>query len=203
MHSKEHSGGQALYPGAPQCLRFVINHSLVSPQLAVKIFPVPPFVLKAPENASVEAGEEAVFSCVVGGDPSPQIRWVRQGGRVSYVQASEEDAAVLRIKNVSEADAGKYVCQAENIAGELASPAFLNIQVPPVLVIRPQDKLVRPGDDVLLQCKVDPQQEALLFWQISGTSRSLLPGAKLDNMSVDKMGNLHIGKWSRLEILLD
>ena len=146
----------------------------------------------------MEAGEEAVFSCVVGGDPKPQIRWERQGGRVSYVQATEEDAAVLRIKNVSQADAGKYVCQAENIAGELASPAFLNIQVPPVFVIRPQDKLVRLGDDVLLQCKVDPQQEAQLFWQISGTSQSFLPGTKQDNLSVDKMGNLHIGKWSRL-----
>ena len=86
-------------------------------------------MIKAPENASVEAGEEAVFSCVVGGDPSPQISWVRQGGRVSYIPASEEDAAVLRIKNVSEAEAGKYVCHAENIAGELTSPAFLKIQV--------------------------------------------------------------------------
>ena len=159
-------------------------------------------MIKAPENASVEAGEEAVFSCVVGGDPSPQITWVRQGGRVSYVPASEEDAAVLRIKNVSEAEAGKYVCQAENIAGELTSPAFLSIQVPPVLVIRPQDKVVRLGDDVVLQCKVDPQQDALLFWQISGTAKSFLPGTKEDNLSVDKMGNLHIGKWSRLYILL-
>ena len=110
MHRPQHSGGQTLHPGAPQCLRFVSRQSPLTTSSS-RIFPVPPFVLKAPENASVEAGEEAVFSCVVGGDPSPQIRWVRQGGRVSYVQASEEDAAVLRIKNVSEAEAGKYVCQ--------------------------------------------------------------------------------------------
>ena len=201
MHSQEHGGGQALHPGPPQCLRFVLSQILLATTIC-QIFPVPPFILKAPENASVEAGEEAVFSCVVGGDPKPQIRWERQGGRVSYVQATEEDAAVLRIKNVSQADAGKYVCQAENIAGELASPAFLNIQVPPVFVIRPQDKLVRLGDDVLLQCKVDPQQESLLLWQISGSTKSFLPGTKQNNLSVDKMGNLHIGKWSRLYILL-
>ena len=146
----------------------------------------------------MEAGEEAVFSCVVGGDPSPQIRWVRQGGRVSYVQASEEDAAVLRIKNVSEAEAGKYVCQAENIAGELTSQAFLTIQVPPVFVIKPQDKVVKLGDDVVMQCKIDPKQEAVVFWQFSGISSSLLPGSKQENLSVDKMGNLHIGKWSTL-----
>ena len=201
MHSQEHGGGQALRTGPPQCLRFVLSQILLATTIC-QIFPVPPFILKAPENASVEAGEEAVFSCVVGGDPKPQIRWERQGGRVSYVQATEEDAAVLRIKNVSQADAGKYVCQAENIAGELASPAFLNIQVPPVFVIRPQDKLVRLGDDVLLQCKVDPQQESFLLWQISGSTKSFLPGTKQNNLSVDKMGNLHIGKWSRLYILL-
>ena len=74
-------------------------------------------MIKAPENASVDAGTEAKFSCVMGGDPSPQIKWIRKGGKVSYVSAAEDDAAVLRIKNVSEAESGKYVCQAENIAG--------------------------------------------------------------------------------------
>ena len=72
-----------------------------------------------------------------------------------------------------------------------------------MFVIKPQDKLVRLGDDALLQCKVDPQQDALLFWQISGSAKSILPGTKENNLSVDKMGNLHIGKWSRLYILLD
>ena len=87
---------------------------------------MPPFVIKAPENASVDAGTEAKFSCVMGGDPSPQIKWIREGGKVSYVSAAEDDAAVLRIKNVSEAESGKYVCQAENIAGDSSVSAFLS-----------------------------------------------------------------------------
>ena len=162
----------------------------------VFMFPVPPFVIKAPDNASVEAGEEAVFSCVVGGDPSPQIRWTREGGRVSHSQEEEEeeDAAVLRIKNATEDWAGKYVCHAENIAGQLSSEAFLTIQVPPVFIIKPQDKTVKVGEDVVFQCKIDPSQDAVLFWQVSGTSQSLLPGTKHENLSVDKLGNLHIGK---------
>ena len=156
--------------------------------------PVPPYVIKRPDNASVEAGQEAVFSCVVGGDPSPQVRWTKQGARINFVQEEEEDAAVLRIKNVTEAEAGKYVCRAENIAGKLSSEAFLSIQVPPVFIIRPQDKMVRLGDDIVMQCKIDPKQDAVLFWQVTGISKSLLPGTKQQNLSVDKMGNLHIGK---------
>ena len=87
-----------------------------------------PFVIKAPENISVDAGNDAKFSCVMGGDPSPQIKWIREGGKVSYVSSAEEDAAVLRIKNVTNTQAGKYVCQAENIAGDASMAAFLSIQ---------------------------------------------------------------------------
>ena len=89
---------------------------------------MPPFVIKAPDNASVDAGHEARFSCVMGGDPSPQIKWIRAGGKVSYLTSAEEDAAVLRIKNVSTAEAGEYLCQAENIAGDVSVSAYLSIQ---------------------------------------------------------------------------
>ena len=85
-------------------------------------------MIKAPENISVDAGNDAKFSCVMGGDPSPQIKWIREGGKVSYVSSAEEDAAVLRIKNVTNTQAGKYVCQAENIAGDASMAAFLSIQ---------------------------------------------------------------------------
>ena len=142
---------------------------------------------------------------MVGGEPQPQIRWSRQDGKVNFVQEEEEeeDAAILRIKNVTEAEVGKYVCQAENIAGKISSEVFLSIQVPPVFIIRPQDKVVRVGEDVLMQCKIDPKQDAVLFWQVSGTSKPFLPGTKQQNLSVDKMGNLHIGMWSTLRFLFD
>lgn len=61
----------------------------VKPNTATILFPVAPFVIKAPDNASVDAGTEAKFSCVVGGDPAPEVRWEREGGAVSYVAAAE------------------------------------------------------------------------------------------------------------------
>ena len=64
----------------------------VKPDTAAKyyiLFSVAPFVIKAPDNASVDAGTEAKFSCVVGGDPAPEVRWEREGGAVSYVAAAE------------------------------------------------------------------------------------------------------------------
>ena len=76
----------------------------------------------------MDAGHDAKFSCVMGGDPSPQVKWIREGGQVTSVSSSEDDAAVLRVKNVSESESGKYVCQAENIAGDISVSAYLSIQ---------------------------------------------------------------------------
>ena len=150
-------------------------------------------MIKAPDNATVDRGQDAVFSCMMGGDPSPQIKWTREGGAVSYISASEEDAAVLRIKNVSEAEAGRYVCQAENIAGEASVSATLGIQVPPVFSIRPMDKLVKLGESVVLQCRVEPMgAEVRLFWQRQGLPVTLGPGAKHRHMTVDRNGNLRL-----------
>ena len=150
-------------------------------------------MIKAPDNATVDRGQDAVFSCVMGGDPSPQIKWTREGGAVSYISASEEDAAVLRIKNVTEAEAGRYVCEAENIAGEASVSANLGIQVPPVFSIRPVDKLVKLGESVVLQCRVDPRgAEVRLFWQRQGLPVTLGPGAKHRHMTVDRNGNLRL-----------
>ena len=154
---------------------------------------VAPFVIKAPDNVTVDRGQDARFSCVMGGLPSPQIKWVREGGAVSYVSAAEEDAAVLRIKNVSETEAGRYVCEAENIAGETSVGASLSIQVPPVFSIRPVDKVVRLGESVVLQCRAGAgDTEVRLFWQREGLPLSLSPGAKHRHISVDRSGNLRV-----------
>ena len=112
---------------------------------------------------------------------------------VCSAAASEEDAAVLRIKNVSEAEAGKYMCEAENIAGEASVSASLAIQVPPVFSIRPVDKVAKLGESVVLQCRVDSRgSEARLFWQRQGLPVTLGPGAKHRHMSVDRSGNLRL-----------
>ena len=91
-------------------------------------FSVKPFIIKAPENVSTDTGAHIKFSCVVGGDPAPEIEWIREEGKLSPARTDIKDKDVLRIQSVTPEDSGKYVCQAENIAGKISASAFLQIQ---------------------------------------------------------------------------
>ena len=64
----------------------------------------------------------------MGGDPAPEVEWIREGGKLSPARIDIEDSDVLHIQSVTPEDSGKYVCQAENIAGKISASAFLQIQ---------------------------------------------------------------------------
>eukprot|EP00090_Calanus_glacialis_P005360 TRINITY_DN14165_c0_g1_i1.p2 TRINITY_DN14165_c0_g1~~TRINITY_DN14165_c0_g1_i1.p2 ORF type:complete len:628 (-),score=93.63 TRINITY_DN14165_c0_g1_i1:3356-5239(-) len=177
--------------GRYQCVARNIAGVRHSHQAFLSVY-VKPFIIKAPENVSTDTGAHIKFSCVVGGDPAPDIKWIREDGKLTPSRTEVEDRDVLRIRSVTPIDSGKYVCQAENIAGEISASAFLQIQSPPVFLVEPQDKIVKPGEKVSIECKVESIQQAVLFWQKDGISTPFLPGTKQQHIFVDKSGNLLI-----------
>ena len=133
------------------CLWWVL---LMLPDALSAFLPVKPFLAKAPENVSTDAGSTARFSCAVDGVPKPkvffsslddlcflqllcntphpyyssQVVWVKAGSKLSPGRTEVEDGAVLKIRGVTSSDAGEYRCAAENIAGAIETSAFLQIQ---------------------------------------------------------------------------
>ena len=91
-------------------------------------FAVKPFIIKAPENVSSDTGAHIKFSCVVGGDPTPDVKWIKEDGKLAPTRSNVENSDTLRIQSVTPIDSGKYVCHAENLAGEISVSAFLHIQ---------------------------------------------------------------------------
>ena len=63
---------------------------------------------------------------------------------------------------------------------------------PPVFLTKPQDKTVRPGENVLLECSVESSQGTILFWQKDGRSAPFLPDTEQQHIFVEKSGNLLI-----------
>ena len=72
--------------------------------------------LGLPSDVDVAVGSSVVLSCQAPkGNPSPTVSWKKDGKVYHVGEKSHLDGGSLVINSVSQNDAGKYKCQAENI----------------------------------------------------------------------------------------
>ncbi|KAG7251813.1 hypothetical protein CRUP_003877, partial [Coryphaenoides rupestris] len=75
---------------------------------------------------TVMVGHAVEFECQAIGDPQPTVRWSKVGGTLpAHIVVTD---GVLRISQVTEADAGEYRCTATNDVGSVQSQVVLNVQ---------------------------------------------------------------------------
>lgn len=75
---------------------------------------------------TVMIGNSVEFECQALGDPEPTVRWSKVGGALpSHIMVK---GGMLRIEQVTEADAGQYRCTATNDVGSVQSQVVLNVQ---------------------------------------------------------------------------
>ncbi|XP_037595721.1 obscurin isoform X40 [Cebus imitator] len=148
---------------------------------------VPPrFVNKVRASPFVE-GEDAQFTCTIEGAPHPQIRWYKDGARLtpgSKIQMLSDPRSgllVLVIRAASEEDLGLYECELVNRLGSARASAELCIQSP-ALQAREQhhgEQLVAAVEDTTLE-KADQEVtsvlERLLGSKVPGPSTGDLTG---------------------------
>uniref|UniRef100_A0A3P9M5L7 Ig-like domain-containing protein n=1 Tax=Oryzias latipes TaxID=8090 RepID=A0A3P9M5L7_ORYLA len=77
------------------------------------------FFIEEPKAAHVTEKGAATFIAKVGGDPIPNVKWMKgkwrqltHGGRIAIEQKGQE--AKLEIKEVTKSDSGQYRCVASN-----------------------------------------------------------------------------------------
>ncbi|XP_068054336.1 fibroblast growth factor receptor 2 isoform X6 [Anomalospiza imberbis] len=95
-----------------------------------------------PANASAVVGGDVEFVCKVYSDAQPHIQWIKHveknGSKygpdgLPYLQVlkhsgiNSSNAEVLTLFNVTEADAGEYVCKVSNYIGEANQSAWLSV----------------------------------------------------------------------------
>lgn len=75
---------------------------------------------------TVMIGNSVEFECQALGDPQPTVQWSKVGGALpSHIMVK---GGMLRIEQVTEADAGQYRCTATNDVGSVQSQVVLNVQ---------------------------------------------------------------------------
>lgn len=66
------------------------------------------------------------FECQAIGDPEPTVQWSKVGGSLpAHIMVK---GGMLKIEQVTEADAGQYRCTATNDVGSVQSQVVLNVQ---------------------------------------------------------------------------
>ncbi|XP_022060130.1 fibroblast growth factor receptor 2 isoform X4 [Acanthochromis polyacanthus] len=95
-----------------------------------------------PANTSVHVGDDARFVCKVYSDAQPHIQWLKHitqnGSRYGpdghpYVRVlkrsgiNSSDVEMLTLNNVTEEDAGEYICKVSNYIGEASQSGWLTV----------------------------------------------------------------------------
>jgi len=84
-----------------------------------------------PQSFEVDEGLTASFKCrVIAGFPKPTITWSRYGGRNFTENITDDGNGILTIVNAGHAEAGVYICIAENGVRATKATATLSILGP-------------------------------------------------------------------------
>ena len=82
---------------------------------------VSPTLTEIPSKQTVTEGDEATFRCAASGNPSPQIKWIKDGMEVG----AGETLTLHALRNKS----GEYWCVAGNAVDDKANAsALLDVQ---------------------------------------------------------------------------
>uniref|UniRef100_F6QD70 Hemicentin 2 n=1 Tax=Ornithorhynchus anatinus TaxID=9258 RepID=F6QD70_ORNAN len=133
---------------------------------------------EANSNQAEPLGHSALLDCVAHGDPAPVIRWIKDGlpvwGSANRRQLRNGSLAISR--TVSD-DAGRYQCVAENEVGVVERVITLTLQSAPMFTVKPQDVVVKAGEDVVLPCQAAGEPAPTVEWARKG--RPLREGGRL------------------------
>lgn len=107
-------------------LCLVVDNLSINPYLIFSFhFPVKPFFNKEPQDAIALTGQRVLFECVVDGEPTPNVIWRREDGKMPIGRARITDDKSLLIDSVQTVDEGLYICDAENVVGSISAKASL------------------------------------------------------------------------------
>nr|XP_046221837.1 LOW QUALITY PROTEIN: basement membrane-specific heparan sulfate proteoglycan core protein-like [Oncorhynchus gorbuscha] len=111
---------------------------------------------------TVMVGNSVEFECQAIGEPQPTLRWSRVGGPLpAHIMVK---GGMLKIDQVSDADAGQYRCTATNDVGSVQSQVVLHVQSLPQIAALPELNEVTVGSDAVLPCVASGYPVPAIKW---------------------------------------
>ncbi|BES96070.1 Roundabout, axon guidance receptor, homolog [Nesidiocoris tenuis] len=163
----------------------------------------PPVIMVKPQDLVVEISDDAVFTCVIDGNPRPSIFWSVEGNRTLlypgetmgrfHASLTPDGQAVLTVQDVTRNDSGIVViCSAVNQAGSDTWRARLSVtspeeNPPPVILIGPANQTLPLKSVAAMNCRGSGVPTPVILWYKDGA-----PLLGSPRINISETGSLQI-----------
>ena len=157
---------------------------------ALLVVHVPPFIIIPPQDVTTNAGSNATFTVVAGGDQPLGYQWQFNGSGIAGASLS-----TLALNNIQATNAGSYRVVVTSPYGSATSAnAILTVNFAPVILTQPTNSAVSVGNTVVLTVTAVGRP---LFYQWYFNPGTVLPGATnasltLTNVQLSQAGSYFV-----------
>lgn len=136
----------------------------------VNVLALPPEIEEAPGKEATVDEKDITLRCKVFGAPKPKIKWIRNGQELTGGRYNIQENGDLIIKKVQFADAGEYICHAQNKFGTKEANGTLVVYEHTKITEEPIDYEVVAGTLATFRCNAqsDPSLPLEIEWQWNG-----------------------------------
>ncbi|XP_055789316.1 neuronal cell adhesion molecule-like isoform X15 [Salvelinus fontinalis] len=131
----------------------------------------PTFLIPSGSSSSkmVLRGQVLELECVTEGLPTPEVSWSKLSGefpdkRTSIVTFQK----ILRIVNVSDADAGEYRCTAHNRLASIHHTIRVTVKAAPYWITTPRNLVLAPREKGQIICRASGTPKPTINWAMNG-----------------------------------
>ncbi|XP_045105879.1 Down syndrome cell adhesion molecule-like protein Dscam2 isoform X1 [Portunus trituberculatus] len=150
---------------------------------------VPPKIQERSRRVVAEAGARVTLPCVAQSHPPPTYMWYKGATALTGSSGVWTVGGSLVLQRVGVADAGEYICVANNTVGETRYSAHLLVTRPLSVQVTPREVQVDAGGRLELRCHVSGDPVDTVTWMKDG---SLLSHRSNDRVRIRPRESLHL-----------